>query len=289
MLGPAAVYLGLNALFGSAPLANGWGIPTATDIALAWLVARAVLGRTTPPSPFFFCSPSPTMRWGSSFIAVFYPNPHQPPEPVWLLLVPCGMLAAWLMRRAKVRRYWPYLLLGGGACWIGLYRGNLHPALALACVVPFLPHAKRERGHLFEDDRGETSPLARFVHHWRFFVDFGMFMFGVVNAGVRFTQFSPVTWLVLLGLLLGKSAGIVTASVVAARLGWERPRGMGWRELLVVAVIAAIGFTVSLFIAGEAFTDPSLRGRCQMGALLSIALAVPALLGARLLKVKPRE
>ncbi|UFS72843.1 Na+/H+ antiporter NhaA [Geomonas sp. RF6] len=288
VIGPAVVYLALNAVFGSPLLVKGWGIPTATDIALAWLVARAIFGRHHPAVAFLLLLAIADDAIGLIIIALFYPNPHQPPEPVWLLLIPCGMIFAWLVRRARVQWYMPYLVVGGCACWTGLYLGNLHPALALACVVPFLPHATRERAHLFEEDEREDSPLARFVRHWRLPVDFGMFLFGLVNAGVLFSGVSVVTWLVFLGLLVGKTGGIVTASLVAGRLGWTRPRGMGRLDLVLVALIAGIGFTVSLFIAGEAFADPLLQEGAKMGALFSIAIAIPAFAVARLCKVRRR-
>jgi len=288
VVGPAVVYLGLNAFFGSPVLANGWGIGTATDIALAWLVARSLFGKDHPAVAFLLLLAIADDAVGLLIIALFYPNPHQPPQPVWLILVPCGVLVAWLLRRARVRSYAPYLLFGGTACWTGLYLGNLHPALALACVVPFLPHGKRENVHLFEEDERKHAALDRFVHHWRFFVDFGLFMFGLMNAGVRLAQLSTVTWLVFAGLLLGKSVGIVAASALATAWGWSRPEGMGRKDLLVVGLVAGIGFTVSLFVAGEAFADVALQEGAKMGALLSISIAVPAFVAARLLRIRRR-
>ena len=289
VIGPAAVYLGLNRLFGSPELAKGWGIPTATDIALAWVVARTVFGRNHPAVSFLLLLAIADDAVGLVIIALFYPNPHHPPEPLWLLLVLCGMLFAWLLRRGGARSYWPYIIAGGAASWTGLYLAHLHPALALTCVVPFLPHEKREDKHMFEEDTREKSPLANFVHDWRFFVDGGMFLFGLVNAGVSFAKAGIVTWLVLLGLILGKTGGIFVFSLTASKLGWEPPRRMGFREVILTGLIAAIGFTVSLFIAGEAFIDRSLQDGAKMGALMSILIALPALAGARLLGIKRRN
>ncbi|WP_243689465.1 Na+/H+ antiporter NhaA, partial [Geotalea toluenoxydans] len=106
---------------------------------------------------------------------------------------------------------------------------------------------------------------------------------------VEISHMGVPTILVLLGLLIGKVAGISLFSSVAHRLGWHRPHGMGTKETLLVGCIAAIGFTVSLFIAGEAFTDPALTNGAKMGALLSIGIAVPAVLGAKLLKISKRQ
>lgn len=287
--GPALVYLGFNRLAGSPALSNGWGIPTATDIALAWLIARTVFGRNHPAVSFLLLLAIADDAIGLVIIALFYPDPHHPPQPLWLLLVLCGMIFAWLLRRAGNRSYWPYVIAGGSASWTGLYLANLHPALALTCIVPFLPHDKREEKHMFEEDRRDVSPLAKFEHDWRLVVDAGMFLFGLVNAGVGFGKAGTVTWLVLSGLIIGKTGGIFLFSLIAAKLGYKAPKRMGYTEVALTGLIASVGFTVALFIAGEAFADQRLVDGAKMGALLSILVALPAVAGAKLLGIKRRN
>lgn len=284
--GPALLYLLLNHFFGAPAFHNGWGIPTATDIALSWLVARLILGRNHPAISYLLLLAIVDDGIGLAIIAIFYPDPAHPVLPSWLLLTGAAMAAAYLLRRAKVSNYWPYILVGGVLSWVGLYRAHLHPALALVFVVPFLPHPPGERKRLFLDDPRPHSALAHFVHQWKATVDFGLFLFGVANAGVVFTEVGPVTLLVLVALLLGKTGGVFAGGWLGVRLGYPLPPRMGKGELLVVGMVAAIGFTVALFVAGEAFADPALRGAAKMGAALSVGGAPLAWLAARWLRLK---
>lgn len=286
VVGPAVAYLALNHFIGSDALRRGWGIPTATDIAFAWLTARAVFGNGHPAIPFLLLLAVADDGIGLAIIAVFYPDPRLAVEPRWLLLTAAGMLISYLLRRAGARSYWPYLLLGGALSWLGLFKAHLHPALALVFIIPFVPHAKRESLHLFEDTAADRTPLAQFEHEWKIPVDFGLFLFGLANAGVAFSQVGTATWLVLSGLLMGKSVGIFALGVLAERLGFPLPRNIRKRELFVLGIIGGFGFTVALFVAGQAFPDPLLQGAAKMGALLSSGAALVALIAGRMLKIR---
>jgi NhaA family Na+:H+ antiporter len=286
VLGPVGVYFLLNHFIGSSALISGWGIPTATDIALAWLVARLVFGNNHPVIAFLLLLAIADDGIGLAIIAIFYPDPSVPAAPHWLLLTVMGMLTAYLLRKMKVKSYWPYIALGGTASWFGLHQAHLHPALALVFIVPFLPHPWRETRHMFESDTRDRSTLARFEHDWKVIVDFGLFLFGLANAGVAFSGVGTATWLVLVSLIAGKTLGIFSFGFLGKKLGFPLADGMGYRELLIAGVIAGIGFTVALFVAGEAFTDPVIRGAAKMGAMLSIVAAGIALVLSRILKIK---
>ncbi len=286
VVGPALVYLTLNHFIGSSDLSRGWGIPTATDIAFAWLVARVVFGERHPAISFLLLLAVADDGIGLAIIAIFYPNPNFPVEPAWLLLTLGGMAAAYTLQKRGVQSYWPYLLLGGGLSWVGLFNAHLHPALALVFIVPFLPHAKTEKMHVFEEDLADRSTMRQFEHEWKVVVDFGLFMFGLANAGVAFSQIGTPTWLVFLALLFGKTVGIFFLAWLAQLLGFPLPQGMGKKELLVAGIIAGFGFTVALFVAGEAFIDPISQGAAKMGAMLSCTVALAAFIVARVLKVR---
>jgi NhaA family Na+:H+ antiporter len=286
VVGPVLVYLGLNAIIGDPALSRGWGIPTATDIALAWLVAKIVFGGNHPAISFLLLLAVADDAVGLGIIAIFYPDPSQPAQPVWLALTLAGMLIAYLLRRRKVQSYWPFLLVGGVLSWVGLHNAHLHPALALVFIVPFLPHSNREDLHLFEEDVADLSPMSQFEHEWKVLVDFGMFMFGLANAGVQFSSIGNATWLVLGALVIGKTGGIFLMGWLGSLLGYPLPERVGKKELVLVGVIAGIGLTVALFVAGEAFTEPVTQGAAKMGALLSAGCAVVAIVMARLLKVQ---
>ena len=289
VLGPVAVYLGLNALFGARELYNGWGIPTATDIALAWLAARLVFGVAHPAVSYLLLLAVADDAIGLVIIALFYPDPVHPVAPLWLLLTGAGMAAAYGLRRLHVHSYWPYVIIGGIMSWIGLHRAHLHPALALVFIIPFLPHRRRETKRLFEEDLSDRSPLARFEHEWKVVVDFGMLMFGLANAGVEFSSVGTVSWLVLISLIIGKTLGVFGFGCLSDFIGFGLPRGMRRRDLLVAGVIAGTGFTVALFVAGEAFVDPAIKGAAKMGAMLSILAVIVGMLLGRLIGVRKIE
>lgn len=278
VIGPIVTYTCLNTVIGTPELSNGWGIPTATDIALAWLAARMIFGAAHPAVSYLLLLAVTDDAIGLAIIAIFYPNPTTPVEPVWLLLTVLGMVVAWVLRRLNVHNYWPYLLIGGSLSWFGLHHAHLHPALALVFVIPFLPHAKREHKHLFDEDPSDLTPLSRFENEWKVVVDFGLFMFSLSNAGVQFSSMGTVTWLVFVSLIVGKTIGILGFGWLAAKLGFALPRGMKFGDLLTAGMIAGTGFTVALFVAGEAFTDPVIRGAAKMGAIFSLMAALLGLL-----------
>lgn len=286
VVGPVAVYLLLNSIIGSPALTNGWGIPTATDIAFAWLAARLTFGANHPVIAFLLLFAIADDAIGLVIIALFYPDPLYPVEPLWLALTGVGMALSLLLRRKRIKNYWPYLLCGGVPSWLGLFNAHLHTALALVFIVPFLPHPPRETRHLFEEDPKDYSTLAKFEHEWKVLVDFGLFMFGLANAGLEFSAPGTATWLVFCALLFGKTIGIFALGVLGERLGFPLPNGMGRKHLLVAGIIAGIGFTVALFIAGEAFTDPAVEGAAKRGAILSIVAFPIAWGAARLLGIR---
>jgi Na+:H+ antiporter, NhaA family len=281
VIGPILLYFLFNATFGSPALTRGWGIPTATDIALAWLAARFIFGKGHPAIAFLLLLAIADDAVGLIIIAVFYGDPLTPAQPAWLILTAAAMALCYLLRRRRVMSYWPYLLFAGVPSWFGLFLAHLHPALALVFVIPFLPHQATESAHMFEADPADLSPLSRFEHDWKLVVDLGMFMFGLINGGVAFRSVGAATWLVLLSLILGKTLGVFSFSTLASRLGFPLARGMGRRELIAAGMIAGIGFTVALFVAGEAFSDGAISGGAKMGAMLSIFAFIPAAAVAR--------
>ncbi|WP_227762572.1 Na+/H+ antiporter NhaA [Zhaonella formicivorans] len=286
VLGPVAVYLTLNSLIGSPEFVRGWGIPTATDIALAWLVARFVFGDKHPAVKFLLLLAIADDAIGLVIIAVFYPDPLHPVQPVWLLLVLAGMLVAYLLRRAKVSSYWPYILGGGLLSWLGLHNAHLHPALALVFIVPFLPSAPKVESGLFEAEEGEHSTLATFEHEWKVIIDFGLFFFGLANAGVEFSAIGVPTWLVTAGLFIGKTVGIFLLGYIGTLLGFPLPNRMTKKELFLAGFVAAMGLTVALFVAGAAFVDPEIQGAAKMGALFSAGVSIIAIILGRVLGIK---
>lgn len=298
VLGPIGVFLALNAVTGNDAWRNGWGIPTATDIALAWLVARLIFGNGHSAVSFLLLLAVADDAIGLGIIAIGYPNPEHPT--VWsnlMWLIP-AMGIAFGLRLCKVKSWIPYIVIGGTLSWWGLYTAHLHPALALVFIVPFLPGPKKDLGLFVEsadydeqvDAHGqphEHSPLENFEHHMKLTIDFGLFFFALANAGVPFSEVNGLTWILLLALLVGKTVGIVGCSWLAVKLGFPLPAGMQMRHLFVTGLIAALGLTVALFVSEQAFVDPTLRGAAKMGAVLSAVAALVAWIAARALGIRP--
>ena len=173
------------------------GIPAATDIALAWLVARVVFG-AAPAVNFLLLLAIADDAIGLGIIAIFYANPDHPPAPIYLLLVLGGMAVAMFLRKRGTKSWIPYIALGGTLSWLGLINAALHPALALVPIVPFLPGPDHDEG-MYRDtppeehDHHTDSPLENFEHSIKLFVDFGLFFFGLMNAGVALASVGSVT------------------------------------------------------------------------------------------------
>ena len=288
--GPALVFFGWVAWTGDAAIANGWGIPTATDIAMGWLVARMIFGPGHPAVQFLVLLAVLDDGIGLAIIAVFYPDPAHPTQVAMLGLVAAAMATAWGLRRAGIQSFWPYVLVPGVLSWVGFHEAHLHPALALVPIVPFMPGPDHDAG-LFVDEDAMThvvhdDPLNRFEHVLKLPVDFGLFAFGLANAGVAFSGLGNATAAVLVARLAGKTLGVLGMGLLARELGFPLPRGVDAKALAVVGMVAGIGLTVALFLAGAAYTDPALQGAAKMGALASIVAAPLAFVMARVFGVK---
>ncbi|MEO1268973.1 MAG: Na+/H+ antiporter NhaA, partial [Myxococcota bacterium] len=270
-------------------VANGWGIPTATDIALAWLVARLVFGKDHPAVNFLLLLAVADDALGLGIIAIFYPDPAHPVHPEWLGLVAVAMGLAYAMRRMDVRSWVPYVVFAGALSWIGLLMASLHPALTLVPIVPFMPGPKHDLGLYTESENHHDhghSPLEQFEHQLKLPVDLGLFFFAFANAGVAFGSINAVTWIVLASLVVGKTIGITAFSTFAERIGFPLPEGMSTRHLVVAGLVAGLGLTVALFVSGEAYSASGpFQGPAKMGAVLSAGVAFLAFAVGRALQV----
>ncbi len=297
VIGPALFFFGALAtcfhfgVYGAeadwGTLQRGWGIPTATDIALVWLAARMLFGRGHPAIDFLLLIAIADDAIGLAIIAVFYGDPHSPTNPVFLLLIGVAMLLAYGMGRVGVRSWIAIIFIAGPIAWSGLMLAHLHPALALVFVVPFLSPPRRDVGlfrvedqadrmgpELARDLQVEHAPLHLFEMRMKGFVDFGLFFFAFANAGVRFAEIGPMTWIVLGSLVVGKTVGITLFGWIAVRIGFPLPNRMTLGHLGMAGFLAALGLTVALFVAGAAFTEGALQGQAKMGALFSGSVGV---------------
>jgi hypothetical protein len=156
VIGPVVVYFALLQIFiecgffdmtvyNYEMLSKGWGIVTATDIPLAWLVSLIVFGHGHPAIDFLLLLAVADDALGMLIIAIFYPDPDNPTEWKWLGLVALAMFLSWCLRkwhfrkrRATHQSFWPYIFVAI-LSWLGLLWAHMHPALALVPIVPFMP------------------------------------------------------------------------------------------------------------------------------------------------------
>lgn len=250
MLGPATIYLALNAGTVEAP---GWAIPTATDIVLALAALSLVRAPVPEPLSVFLTSLAVFDDIGAILvIAVFY---SEGLSATALVLVAAAIVSLTALNRFRVRQATPYALVGI-LLWAAVVESGMHGTLAGVVLALSLP-SRDERGP------GLHSPARRVEEHLRPWVLFGVIpLFTFFNAGIAVADlggdglWSRPALGIVLGLVVGKPAGILGATFLAVRLRVARlPRGTSWHQVLGIALLAGIGFTMSLFITSLALED----------------------------------
>jgi NhaA family Na+:H+ antiporter len=284
MAGPALIYVGLAMWLGRPDLLRGWAIPCATDIAFSYLAARAIFAGQHPAIPFLLLLAIADDALGLVILAVFYPIGTVRLIDFAVILA-AAFGAAWWLRRRRTLSFWPYIVVPGLISWVALFRGGLHPALALVPIMPFLPHAARDAGLFVGIEPAPRDALNQFQRWWTIPVQIILFFFGLVNAGVPLTSVGAGTWIVLTALLVGKPIGIGLSTLASVAIGLRVPHGVNWREMLVVGVAAGIGFTVALFFCTASFPPGARLDEAKMGALLSFSAAILTVMVAIVLRV----
>jgi NhaA family Na+:H+ antiporter len=275
MVVPALVYLA--ATRGDAALLRGWAIPSATDIAFAIGVLALVGSRAPASLKLFLTTVAIVDDIGAvAIIALAYTSGLN-----LVALAAAGVLLVllYLLNRRGVRALWPYLLLAA-LLWFAVLQSGVHATVAGVLAALFIP--------LGSDDHG---PLDRLEHALSPWVSYAILpIFGFANAGVAFGDaplWAPLPLGVALGLFVGKQIGVFGAMRGAVALGMaEKPEGAGWAQLYGVALLAGIGFTMSLFIGGLAFHDPVLIEEVKIGVLAGSLLS--ALAGYAVLRIAAR-
>jgi NhaA family Na+:H+ antiporter len=270
MIVPAATFFVLIHLLQHPDLSRGWAVPCATDIAFSYMAARVVFRAGNPAIPFLLLLAIADDALGLVILAVFYPSTAIS-LPIFIVLMVVAIALAWLIRRLRVRSYWPYIALAGACSWLALFKGGFHPALALVPIIPFMPHRATDPG-LFVEAPGHDT-LTRFEHEWKVPVQIALGLFGLVNAGVSLSSVGTGTWIVVAALVFGKPLGIIAFTWLAERFGFRRAAGLTWGDVLVLGTLAGIGFTVALFFATAAFPPGFVLDEVKMGALFSFVAA----------------
>lgn len=307
---PALLYL---AVAGSHPeLRSGWAVPMATDIAFA-VGVLALLGKRVPPAMRILLLALAIIDdiGGIIVIALFYSESLQP---LGFALAAVGFAGIFLLQRIGVRRALVYVPAGFVAWLgilksgvhptvAGVAIGLITPARAwfgptgLADAAKssadffdrlfaaegedLSPERLHEHGANLDRARREAiAPVERLqflLHPWVAFIIMPVFAFA--NAGVTIDTSvafpSTVGLAIGAGLVLGKPIGIAGACLIAARVGIATlPRGIGARQLIVLGVVAGVGFTIALFISSLAFESATLLSEAKAAVLAASTLAI---------------
>lgn len=319
MIFPAMIYLS----FTSGDAVRGWGIPMATDIAFAVGIVALLGSRVPSGAKLFLLALAIADDIGAiAVIAVFYTDEL---NGAWLLFALLGFAIIYGAQRngvVSIGFYWVVGIVVWFAVFESGVHATL-AGVALGFLTPTKPHysgAEYDRKaratlNLYSSDettpvarekldhevlalarvsRDSVSPLTRLeegLHPWTSFLVVPLF--ALANAGINFGSIdvadavtSPVALGVALGLVLGKVIGVTLFTWLALRLHLGVfPRGTGWSDIVGLAALAGVGFTVSLFITELAFSDPLLTDQAKIG--IFIGSAVAGIAGYLLLRFKP--
>lgn len=272
MLVPALIYLAITRA--DAHAAEGWAIPTATDIAFAVGVLSLVGARVPPALKVFLLALAIIDDLGAIvIIAVFYTAKL---SIMALTLAALGCITLVVLNQAGVMRTAAYVLVGLFV-WVCVLKSGVHATLAGVATALAVPLTGTP------DRTGKAGPspaamLQESLHPWVNFAVLPAFAFanaGVSLAGITLTQLTdaiPVG--IATGLLIGKPVGVFLFSYLAivAGLG-ARPEGTSWVQLFGAAILAGIGFTMSLFIGNLAFPEPQYAAEVRIGVLAGSLLS----------------
>ncbi|WP_341503049.1 Na+/H+ antiporter NhaA [Gallaecimonas sp. GXIMD4217] len=245
MLVPALVFLSVN--HADPVNRQGWAIPAATDIAFA-LGILALLGKRVPATlKVFLLALAIIDDVGVIVIIAFFYTADL--SVISLAVAAASTLVLVVMNRLQVARLTPYLLVGM-VLWASVLKSGVHATLAGVVIGFTIPLwvGKKPVGHRLEHRlKGATE--------WLILPVFALANAGVSLAGLSLASaVSPLPLGIMLGLLLGKPLGVFSFTWLAVKLGLAKlPQGTNWTQILALAVLCGIGFTMSMFIASLAY------------------------------------
>ncbi|MDA5192415.1 Na+/H+ antiporter NhaA [Govanella unica] len=282
MVVPALVFLAFN--HQDPALARGWAIPSATDIAFA-LGVMLLLGDRVPVSlKVLLTSVAVIDDLGAIvIIAIFYTSSL---SVLSLVLSAAALIGLYVMNRRGVVALAPYLLLGA-FLWVCVLNSGVHATLAGVAIAFAIPlRATNLRGN------SPARVLEKMLHPW---VAYGILpLFAFVNAGLPLLGltlqdlFASIPLGIALGLILGKPVGIMLGLFICIGLfSVRKPEAVEWSQLFGMSILTGIGFTMSLFIGGLAYTSLEAANEVRLGVLVgSIVSGVSGYLVLRMLSGK---
>jgi len=296
-IGAVLVWLLVSALIETAAEATpgaGWQVPIGSDVVLGYLVARRAFGAGHPALHLLLL-----MAIGfdiTGLVVLGLSDPDIGLRLVWLVLPMAAAAGVWALYgrppapgaterdRRRGLHLWPYVI-AGLLSFAGVAASGLPPALGLLPVIPAIPHADRSFGLFAEAEEYLHDPLNRLAHLMVRPLAVVLFLFGLTRGGIDLAAFAPTTLSVLAALWIGKPLGLMLVLIGAmAFLGARLPQGIGTRDLLLIAVILAMGFTVPVVALDPALPGGAMTEAARLGLALSLMAGPLALVLARRLR-----
>jgi Na+:H+ antiporter, NhaA family len=271
MVLPALIYVTITR--GDLAVARGWAIPAATDIAFA-IGVLSLLGSRVPASLKLFLTTVAIIddMGAVGIIAIAYTKAISGPALLAALTILAALFLANRLGATRTIWYW----LGFILLWFAVMLSGVHPTIAGVLAAIVVPVRVTKAAPDAED-----STLHRMEHALHRPVAWAIVpLFGFANAGVALgatSAFATLPLAIALGLFLGKQIGVFGSVWVAVKLGFaSKPTGASWTQMYGIALLCGIGFTMSLFIGGIAFSDQIMVADVKIGVLagsLASALA----------------
>lgn len=282
---PALIYLSIAG--GVAP--GGWGVPVATDIALAVGLLTMIGPSAAASLRSFLLALAVIDDIGAILIIAFVYSTGI--QFSWLAagLICIALIAA--LKKVGVESTLVYSLFAF-TLWFTFYKTGIHPTLAGVILGLMTPNIERRKTKIEDAEDGSVSVIEWLEHKFHPASTFVVVpLFAFANTGVVITvdsiqgaSQSAVAWGIFFGLVVGKPFGVLLASFAAKRAKIaELPDGVNAPSLLATGSAAGIGFTVAIFIANLAFTDPQLQDIAVLAVI--VASVVSALISIALFKV----
>lgn len=298
VIGAALVWVLVGAAVETAEEASfavGWQVPLGSDVVLGYIVGRWLFGAGHPALHVLLLVTIACDFIGLLVLGLSYPSGGLL-RLAWLGLALAASLGVWALygrrpdpnapesARRKGLHLWPYIL-AGAISFVGIAAAGLPPALGFLPVIPAIPHADRSFGLFAEAESFLYDPLNRLAHLLVRPLALVLFLFGLTRGGIDLLAFAPTTLTTLAAFWIGKPLGFLAGAVLMAQLARAPlPHGVHLRDLVVIAALVGMGFTVPVLALDSALPGGGMAESARLGLAISLFAAGFALLLQRLLR-----
>ena len=286
---PALIYLAIAGQVAPA----GWGVPVATDIALAVGLLTMIGPSVAASLRSFLLALAVIDDIGAILIIAFVYSTGI--NFSWLVAALLSIAFIAILKKARVTSMIVYSLFAF-TLWFSLYKTGVHPTLAGVILGLLTPNIARQQTNLDDIEDGSVSVIEWLEHKFHpvsTFIVVPVFAFantGVVitSESIKTASQSLIAWGIFFGLVIGKPLGVLFASLLAKRINVaDLPEGVTKFSLVATGSAAGIGFTVAIFIANLAFKDSQTQDIAVLAVI--VASVVSALLSLVLFKTIVRK